>query len=94
MNHGKFAQSDVVKAIGLRLASGQKLNDYKQTLGERVGGIVEGATDTVGKAAALAVSAPAAIVDPDTRDALGDQAVSFGATAARIAPSTANAAAQ
>ena len=55
MNHGKFTQSGVVKAIGLRLASGQKLNDYKQTLGERVGGIVEGATDTVGKAAALAV---------------------------------------
>jgi esterase/lipase superfamily enzyme len=94
MNHGKFAQSGVVKAIGLRLASGQKLNDYKQTLGERFGGIVEGATDTMGKAAALAVSAPAAIVDPDTRDALGDQAASFGATAGRIMPSTANAAAQ
>jgi len=80
-NHSKFTQSAVVKAIGLRIASGQKLNDSRQTLGERFGGVVEGATDTVGKAATLAVSAPAAIFDTDTRDTLEDQAASLGATA-------------
>ena len=94
MNHGKFTQSGVVKAIGLRLASGQRLNDYKQTLGERVGGIVEGATDTVGKAAALAVSAQAAILDTDTRETFGDQAASLGAAAGTAVHSPANAVAQ
>jgi esterase/lipase superfamily enzyme len=94
LNHGKFSQSEVVKAIGLRLASGQRLNDSRQTLGERFGGIVEGATDTVGKAATLAVSAPAAIFDPDTRDTLEDQAASFGAAAGRAIQSPANAAAR
>ena len=80
-NHAKFAQSDVVKAIGSRLAAGQTLTDARRTLGERLGGIAEGAAQTVGDAAALAVSAPAAIVDPDTRATLGQQAVSLGAAA-------------
>ncbi|WP_246731586.1 alpha/beta hydrolase [Methylocapsa sp. S129] len=83
LNHGKFSQSEVVKAIGLRLASGQRLNDSKQTLGERLGGVVEGATDTVGKAAVLAVSAPVSIFDSGTRETLKDQAASLGATAGR-----------
>jgi esterase/lipase superfamily enzyme len=82
VNHGKFAQSEVVKAIGLRLASGQPLNDAKQTFAERFGDIAQGAAQTMGKAATLVVSAPAAIVDPGTRETLGDQAASFGATAA------------
>jgi len=81
VNHGKFAQSAVVKAIGARLASGQRLNDARQTLAERFGDIAQGAAQTVGKAATLAVSAPAAIIDPGTRATLGDQAASFGATA-------------
>ena len=81
LNHGKFAQSDVVKAIGARLAAGQTLTDARRTLGERLGGIAQGAAETVGDAAALAVSAPAAIVDPDTRATLEDQAVTLGATA-------------
>ncbi len=81
LNHGKFAQSDVVKAIGARLAAGQTLTDARRTLGERLGGIAPGAAETVGDAAALAVSAPAAIIDPDTRATLEDQAVTLGATA-------------
>jgi esterase/lipase superfamily enzyme len=94
INHGKFAQSDVVRAIGLRLASGQKLNDYKLTLGERLGGVVEGATDTVGKAAALAVSAPVSVFDPDTRETLEQQTTALGATAGRAIQSPAKAVAQ
>src|SRR5271168_49293 len=34
-NHNKFADSEVVRRIGLRLASGQPLNDAKSNLGER-----------------------------------------------------------
>jgi esterase/lipase superfamily enzyme len=82
VNHGKFAQSEVVKAIGARLAAGQTLNDGRQTLGESFGGIAAGAAATVGKAATLAVSAPVAIVDPATRETLGDQAVALGGSAA------------
>jgi esterase/lipase superfamily enzyme len=93
-NHSKFTQSAVVKAIGLRIASGQMLNDSRQTLGERFGGVVEGAADTVGKAATLAVSAPAAIFDTDTRDTIEDQAASLGATADRAARSPGAALAQ
>jgi esterase/lipase superfamily enzyme len=84
LNHGKFAQSEVVEAIGLRLADGQTLTDSKATLGERIGGVAQATTSTLGKAATLAISAPAAMLDPDTRDTLGDQAESVGATAGGV----------
>ncbi|MGO4872305.1 MAG: alpha/beta hydrolase [Roseiarcus sp.] len=82
MNHAKFATSEVVRTIGRRLAGGQTLTDAKPTLGERLGGVAQGAAATVGKAATLAISAPAAIIDPNTRDTLADQTASFGQTAA------------
>jgi len=94
LNHGKFATSEVVRAIGQRLAGGQTLTDAKPTLGERLGGVAMGAADTVGKAAALAISAPAAIIDPNTRETLSDQAGSLGASAADIIRSPAKAAGQ
>jgi len=79
-NHGKFAQSEVVGAIGKRLAEGQTLTDAKATLGERIGGVAASTAGTLGKAATLAVSAPVAIVDPNTRETLEDQATSLGAS--------------
>jgi esterase/lipase superfamily enzyme len=81
LNHGKFAQTEVVTAIGRRLAEGQTLTDAKVTLGERIGGVAEGAAGTLGKAATLAVSAPVAVVDPNTRETLEEQAASLGASA-------------
>ena len=81
ISHGKFAQSEVVAAIGRRLAEGQSLNDAKATLGERIGGVAESAAGTLGKAATLAVSAPVALVDPETRNTLEDQAVALGRSA-------------
>ncbi len=80
LNHGKFASSEVVKAIGQRLANGQTLNDARLTLGERFGGVAQGAAGAVGKAATLAISAPAAIIDPNTRETLEDQAFLLGAS--------------
>jgi hypothetical protein len=50
----------------------------KATLGERVGGVAQRAAGTLGKAATLAVSAPMAIFDPDTRETLGDEAAPRG----------------
>ena len=81
MNHGKFASSEVVKAIGMRLANGQSLSDARLSLAERIGGVAQGAVGVVGKAATLAVALPAAIIDPNTRDTLGDEAASLGASA-------------
>ncbi len=80
-NHSKFAQSGVVTAIGQRLAAGQTLTDARTTLGERIGGVAQSAAGTLGQAATLAVSAPLAVVDPNTRETLEDQAVSLGASA-------------
>jgi esterase/lipase superfamily enzyme len=80
-NHAKFATSEVVRTIGQRLAGGQTLTDAKPTLGERIGGVAHGAAATLDKAATLAISVPAAIIDPNTRDTLADQTASFGETA-------------
>jgi esterase/lipase superfamily enzyme len=77
MNHSKFAESEVVKAIGARLAAGQTLASARASLGEQVGAVALGVTTTVGKAATLAVSAPLAVVDPQTRDTLADQAANL-----------------
>jgi esterase/lipase superfamily enzyme len=57
-NHNKFANSDVVSRIGLRLASGQPLNDAKSNLGESVGIIAVNAADAMGKATAAVVTTP------------------------------------
>jgi hypothetical protein len=50
----------------------------KATLGERIGRVAQSAAGTLRKAAKLAVSAPMAIVDPDRRETLGDEAASLG----------------
>jgi len=84
MNHGKFATSEVVKAIGMRLANGQTLTDARLTLGERIGSVAQGTAGALGNAATLAISAPVAIVDPNTRETLGDQATSVGAAATAV----------
>lgn len=94
LNHGKFATSEVVRAIGQRLAGGQTLTDAKPTLGERLGGVAQGAADTLGKAATLAISAPVAIIDPNTRATLSDQAGSLGVSAVDVVRSPATAVAR
>lgn len=55
-NHGKFASGDVVRAIGVRLASGQQLNDARPSVGEALGAIAIGATDTIGRTTATVLS--------------------------------------
>ncbi len=83
-NHGKFATSQVVQAIGARLAQGQQLNDSKASVGETLGAFAMGASKAVGATAALAVSAPIAIVDPATREILHDQADAAVDSASRL----------
>ncbi len=73
-NHGKFAEDPkVVELIGNSLASGQVLTDSRVGFGEKIMQSTASAATSVGHAAGLAVSAPVAIVDPETRDHLGDE---------------------
>jgi esterase/lipase superfamily enzyme len=73
LNHSKFAESpEVVQLIGSRLSSGQTFAGATG-IGEKVVQVTSGAASTVGSAAGLAVSAPIAVIDPETRQNLGSQ---------------------
>jgi esterase/lipase superfamily enzyme len=74
LNHGKFAEDPkIVELIGRDLASGQVLTDRRIGLGAKIMQATSGAADSVGQGAGLIVSAPASIIDPETRDHFGDQ---------------------
>ncbi|MDK1373683.1 MULTISPECIES: alpha/beta hydrolase [unclassified Sinorhizobium] len=68
LHHTKFAESpEIVQLIGNRLSDGQTLTDSRLGLGDHIVAATAGAAQTVGTAAGLVVSAPAAIVDQNTR---------------------------
>lgn len=74
LHHGTFAQNpQIVQLVGRAVASGQVLTDSRVGVGERIMQTTAGAAASVGHAAGLIVSAPVAIVDPDTREHYGDQ---------------------
>jgi esterase/lipase superfamily enzyme len=79
LNHGKFAESpDVVKLLGNRLIAGQTVTDSPIGLGESIGALAVGTAQTVGSAASVAVSAPIAVFDPNTRRSYNDQVDRLG----------------
>lgn len=79
LNHSKFAENPgVVQLIGQRLLTGQKLTGSESSLGERVGGFALGVGQTVGGVAGVALSAPIALVDPNSRRAYQDQVEHLG----------------
>jgi len=79
LGHGKFAAApQVVRAIGARLAGGQTLNDGGAGVGDKFGQAAVGAVSTIGAAAGVAVATPFAIVDPRTRESLGDRFEQLG----------------
>ncbi|MGO9672689.1 MAG: alpha/beta hydrolase [Methylocella sp.] len=86
-NHGKFAEDPkVVELIGRSLANGQALSTSEVGFGEKIMETTASAASTVGHAAGLAISAPVAVVDPETRDHLGDQVDELTNSVARIGP--------
>jgi esterase/lipase superfamily enzyme len=86
LNHGKFAESpEVVQLIGKRLAEGQTVTDSRVGLGDRIIQVTAGAATAVGTAAGLAVAAPVALVDPQTRRSLSEQAEGLGRAASDVA---------
>ncbi|WP_408022044.1 alpha/beta hydrolase [Sinorhizobium kostiense] len=69
LHHTKFAESpEIVQLIGSRLSTGQSLSDSRLGLGDHIVAATAGAAHTVGTAAGLVVSAPAAIIDQNTRE--------------------------
>ena len=53
-------------------------------LGARIMQVTAGAAGTVGHAAGLAISAPVAVVDPETRNHFGDQVGEFSQSVRQI----------
>ncbi|WP_296707320.1 alpha/beta hydrolase [Rhodoblastus sp.] len=87
-NHGKFAEDPrVVELIGRRIAAGQTLTDQRVGVGARMMQVTAGAAGSVGNAAGLVLSAPVAIVDPETRNGFGDQLNQFNQSVRQIGSS-------
>ena len=78
LNHGKFASSEVVALLGKRLADGQVISDSRIGIGDKIVQTAAGAASTVATGAALAVSAPVALVDPQTRETYGEHLFNVG----------------
>ncbi|CAM5761554.1 alpha/beta hydrolase [Bosea minatitlanensis] len=79
LNHGKFAESpEVVRLIGSRLIEGQPITDSRIGLGDRLIQVTAGAASAVGTAAGLAVSAPLAVIDPQSRQGIADHTEELG----------------
>ncbi|ACK50519.1 protein of unknown function DUF900 hydrolase family protein [Methylocella silvestris BL2] len=88
-NHGKFAEDPkVIELIGRGLASGQVLTDSRVGFGEKIMQTTASAASSVGHAAGLVVSAPVAIVDPDTRDHFDEQVDQFTQSVKQIGPTS------
>ena len=72
--HGKFASSpEVVRFIGNRLASGTTIGSGGEgSSAESVGMLLTSVTSKAGQVAGAVITAPLAIVDPKSRESLGD----------------------
>lgn len=72
LRHSKFAESpQIVQLIGKRLADGQPLSDSRVGLGDNLVAATAGAASAVGTGVALAVAAPVAMVDQNSRENFG-----------------------
>ncbi|MDQ0315666.1 esterase/lipase superfamily enzyme [Amorphus orientalis] len=79
LGHNTFAASpQAVQLIGRQLATGQDLNTYDIGLGDRVGDLATATGANIGAAAGLVVTAPIAIVDPDTWESYDDRVEAWG----------------
>jgi esterase/lipase superfamily enzyme len=77
-HHDKFASTpQIVQAIGTRLVAGQSLTESSIGLGDSITMLAAGAAKAVGTGVGMAVSAPIAAIDADTRRNLSSQAGSF-----------------
>lgn len=74
LHHTKFAQSpEIVQLIGNRLSNGQSLTDNRLGVGDTIVAAATSVASTAGTAAGLALAAPAAVVDQNTRENYASQ---------------------
>ncbi|MCY0093230.1 alpha/beta hydrolase [Hoeflea ulvae] len=79
LNHSKFAESpEVVKLLGQRLIAGQTVTNQDVGLGTELGATALTLSNTVGSVAGIAITAPIAILDPNSRDSFTAQTRRFG----------------
>ena len=79
LNHGKFAGSpQLVALLGNRPAQRQPNTDSPVGLTDRTVQMTAGAAATGGTAAGLAVSAPGAVIDPQSRETYGEHLRNLG----------------
>jgi esterase/lipase superfamily enzyme len=79
LNHSKFAENpEIVQRIGQRLIAGETFASAGESLGEHVEGLAMGVGETVGGAAGIAVSAPIAVVDPNSRRTFNEEVDHLG----------------
>lgn len=82
LNHGKFAESpEVVRLIGGRLLAGQTITDSNIGLGDAIGAVAIGTSNTIGSVASTAISAPIMIFDAKTRRNYNSQLKRLGQNA-------------
>lgn len=81
LNHGKFAESpEIVQLIGSRISDGQALTDSRIGFGDRIVAATAGAATVAGTAVGLAIAAPVAVVDQNTRENYANHVGTLGVT--------------
>jgi esterase/lipase superfamily enzyme len=81
LHHGKFAESpEIVQLIGTRLSDGQALTDNRLGLGDQIVTATAGVAHAAGTAAGLAIAAPVAVIDQNTRENYASHVGALGAT--------------
>jgi esterase/lipase superfamily enzyme len=79
LHHGKFAESpEIVQLIGTRLSTDQTLTDNRLGLGDQLVTVTAGVAHAAGTAAGLAIAAPVAVIDQNTRDNYATHVGSLG----------------
>jgi esterase/lipase superfamily enzyme len=81
LNHGKFAESpEIVQLIGSRISDGQALTDSRIGFGDRIVTATADVAAAAGTAVGLAIAAPVAVVDQNTRENYANQVETLGVT--------------
>lgn len=82
LHHTKFAESpEIVQLIGTRLSSGQSITDSRLGLGDQIVTATAGVAHAAGTVAGLAITAPMAVVDQNTRENYGRHVESLAVSA-------------
>jgi esterase/lipase superfamily enzyme len=84
-HHGKYSEDPkIIDIIGRSLASGQALSTSRVSLGAKLMQASAGVASSLGHAAGLVISAPVAVIDPETRERFDAQVDQFSRSTQQI----------